>query len=182
MSTSTWDSDWTTNYTGVGSNSLSGRLLRRYWHPVLLSSELLPRMLREVELLGQSLVLFRLLDGRLGVLPEHCPHRGASLKYGFIEQDGIRCAYHGWKFSCEGTNIETPFGPPHRTESTNSWSARAYECGGIIFICLAPEPAGAAPPRWDILLTGSDEIVVQRHEESFAKQCWDRYRHPRPYS
>lgn len=165
MRTCEWDAAWTANYTGVGSDAAAGRLLRRYWHPVLLSSEVQPRTLRKIELLGDHLVVFRLADNQLGVLPEHCRHRGASLAYGFIEPDGIRCGYHGWKFSCVGETLETPFGG-QAFEGENrriDWAGRAYECGGVVFVCLNPDPADPVNPSWDLLLSGADEIVVQRH-------------------
>src|SRR5688500_4240841 len=85
--TSERDSAWTLAYTGVALNSPSVKLLRRYWHPMLLSNEVLPRSLTRIELLGETFVVFRLADGQLGLVPEHCPHRGASLAYGFIESD-----------------------------------------------------------------------------------------------
>jgi 5,5'-dehydrodivanillate O-demethylase oxygenase subunit len=169
MSASKWDAEWTAKYTGVTRHSSSGKLLRKYWHPVLLSSEVAPRALRSIQLMGEHFIVFRLPDNRLGVLPENCIHRGASLIYGFIEPDGLRCSYHGWKFSCEGEVLETPFGG-YGLDGTNkkqrSWHGRVYECGGIIFVCLDPQVDADIVylPLWDLLLTGSDEVVVQRHD------------------
>ncbi len=162
-----WDSDWTSKYTSVSRQSKSGKLLRSYWHPILLSSEVPSRTQHKVELLGESLIIFRLANGRLGVLPEHCPHRGASLAYGFIEQEGIRCAYHGWKFSIDGSLLEAPFGNCLLNETCKAetvWKGKAYEVGGIIFVCLTPDDNDLNLPKWDLLLSGTDEIVVQRHE------------------
>lgn len=160
------DANWTAQYAGVGAHSASGRLLRRYWHPVLLSSEIPPRMLRSIQLLGEELVVFRLADGRLGVMPEHCRHRGASLAYGFVDADGIRCAYHGWKYSPTGELLETPFGGPigrQHEAVAQIRTCKAYECGGIVFVCLDPENDISGLPNWDLLMTGADELVVQRH-------------------
>jgi 5,5'-dehydrodivanillate O-demethylase oxygenase subunit len=162
-----WSTEWTDQYANVKRGSLSGTLLRKYWHPILLSSELPPRSSRLIRLLGDEILLFRLEEGDLGVIPAHCPHRGASLAYGFIERDGIRCAYHGWKFRRDGTLMEAPFGScslDTGKEITLEWRGIAYECGGVIFVCLDPVKGGVPNPNWDILLTGSEEIVVQRHE------------------
>src|SRR4051812_47925706 len=85
--------------TRVGPGTPAGDLLRRYWHPICPAAELTAdKPKKKIRLLGEDLVLFRDGSGRLGLLPEQCPHRNASLYYGFVEQDGIRCPYHGWKF------------------------------------------------------------------------------------
>ncbi len=98
--------------TQVGPGTPAGELLRRYWHPIAAAGEVTAEQpKRRVRVLGEDLVLFRDGAGRLGLLEEHCPHRSASLYYGFIEEDGLRCAYHGWKFDCEGACLEMPFEP-----------------------------------------------------------------------
>ena len=74
-----------------------------------------------VRLLGEDLVVFRSQAGELGVLEEHCPHRRASLRYGCVEADGIRCAYHGWKFSPAGRCLEIPMGPASTRGARARW-------------------------------------------------------------
>jgi len=100
----------------VGAGTAMGTAMRRYWLPALLSSELPTPDCepRRVQLLGESFVAFRDTDGRVGLLNEQCCHRGASLLLGRVENCGIRCIYHGWKFAVDGTVIETPSGrnPP----------------------------------------------------------------------
>ena len=83
--------------TRVGPGTPCGEYLRRFWQPVILSSELgeLPRRLR---ILGEDLVAFRDKSGAIGLLELHCPHRGTSLEFGLIGDKGIRCCYHGWLF------------------------------------------------------------------------------------
>ena len=67
--------------THVGPGTPGGEYLRRFWHPVALTSEAseLPRLIR---VLGEDLVLFRDSSDRFGLLHRHCPHRGASLEFG----------------------------------------------------------------------------------------------------
>jgi len=88
-----------------------GAVLRRYWLP-LMDSRSLEGSPRRVRLLGEDLVAFRDAGGRVGLLAEACPHRRASLFFGRIEENGIRCVYHGWKFDTEGRCVETPTEPP----------------------------------------------------------------------
>src|SRR5687768_7061315 len=95
--------------TRVGPGTPCGELMRRYWHPVCATAELTPeRPKKRVRLLGEDLVVFRLADGRYGLVEEHCRHRGVSLAYGFCEKEGIRCAYHGWLYDVNGRCLEQP--------------------------------------------------------------------------
>ena len=94
----------------VGPGTRAGELLRRYWHPVARGDEAtdLPVVVR---LLGEDLVLFRDLQGRAGLVVPRCCHRGTSLLYGKVENDGIRCCYHGWLFDGEGNCLDQPCEP-----------------------------------------------------------------------
>jgi 5,5'-dehydrodivanillate O-demethylase len=130
-----------------------GGLLRRYWLPIAASCELPAGSVRSVRLLGEDLVVFRSLAGELGVLEEHCPHRRASLRYGTVEADGIRCAYHGWKLSPAGRCLEIPHGPrsPEALEQAAATAYRAEELSGLVFAYLGPEPAPLLP-RFDLFV------------------------------
>ena len=93
----------------VAKGTPMGELMRRYWLPALVSSELEPdgdpvRLM----LLGEKLLAFRDSDGRIGVIDHVCPHRCASLFYGRNEEGGIRCVYHGWKFDVAGNCLDMP--------------------------------------------------------------------------
>ncbi|MGH2365716.1 MAG: Rieske 2Fe-2S domain-containing protein, partial [Chloroflexota bacterium] len=87
----------------VGPGTPMGALMREYWVPALLSSELRPDgdPLR-VLLLGEQLIAFRDTNGQVGLVANACPHRGASLFFGRNEECGLRCVYHGWKFDVTG--------------------------------------------------------------------------------
>jgi 5,5'-dehydrodivanillate O-demethylase len=86
-----------------------GKFLRRYWHPVAGSSELDQNPIKPLRILGEDLVLFKTKAGAFGLMPSRCHHRGADLSFGFVEEDGIRCCYHGWKYDYLGTCIDRPF-------------------------------------------------------------------------
>src|SRR3984957_14695826 len=96
--------------TEVRRGTPMGELLRRYWHPVGLAADAAD-IPRKVRALGEDLVLFRDRHGRTGLLHARCCHRGTTLYYGKVEEDGIRCCYHGWKFSPEGRCLEQPCEP-----------------------------------------------------------------------
>src|ERR687897_461784 len=103
--------------TQVGPGTPIGTLMRRYWIPALLSEEIsLPDCPPvRVRLLGEDLVSFRDSQGRVGLLDEHCSHRGTSLFFGRNEECGLRCIYHGWKYNIEGQVLDTPAEPASST-------------------------------------------------------------------
>jgi phenylpropionate dioxygenase-like ring-hydroxylating dioxygenase large terminal subunit len=94
--------------TRVGKGTPMGELMRRYWHPIAPAAELdaNPMRTKEVRLLGEDLVLFRDRGGRLALLDRFCSHRRVNLAMGMVEDDGIRCPYHGWEFGIDGTCVE----------------------------------------------------------------------------
>lgn len=134
--------------TRVGSETPAGQLLRRYWQPVALVDELAgPRPLRAVKLMGQDFVVFRDERGRLGMLDRDCPHRGADLAFGRLEDGGLRCLLHGWLFDVEGNCLQTP---AERAGSRLASCIRqgAYpvvEKSGILFAYIGPGEPPAFP-------------------------------------
>ncbi len=133
--------------TQVGRGTPGGDLLRRYWFPVAIVQDLTEAApTKFVRLLGEDLVLFKDKSGRVGLLADHCSHRGASLLYGRVEERGIACAYHGWLYDCEGNILETP---PERNDAImNSVKHTAYPVQmfcGMYWAYLGPEPAPVIP-------------------------------------
>jgi len=138
----------------VGPGTPMGELLRRYWHPVAATSQLATHGTRPVRLLGENLVLYRDRQGKLGLVGERCPHRRAGMVFGIPEQDGLRCAYHGWMFNADGKCIEQPYEQTEDPGSTfkDRVTITAYpveELAGLIFAYLGPQPAPLLP-RWDV--------------------------------
>ncbi|HEX9743488.1 MAG TPA: Rieske 2Fe-2S domain-containing protein, partial [Nitrospiraceae bacterium] len=134
--------------TSVGPGTPAGELLRRYWQPIAASAELTDeKPIRRVRLLGENLVLYRDTTGRHGLVAEQCPHRRASLAYGRVDDEGIRCPYHGWKYDSTGRCLETPAelkGSTLRTKIRTT-AYPVQKLGGILFTYMGPEPAPALP-------------------------------------
>jgi phenylpropionate dioxygenase-like ring-hydroxylating dioxygenase large terminal subunit len=122
-----------------------GELLRQYWQPVAISEELASndqpgeRPLKAIKVLGQDLVLFRDEDGRLGLIDRDCPHRGADLAFGRLEDGGVRCPFHGWLFDVNGACLETP-AEPKGSSFCKRIKQRAYPVREV----GAPSSAGSA--------------------------------------
>jgi phthalate 4,5-dioxygenase oxygenase subunit len=126
----------------VGPGTPLGRMLRRYWHPIAMSTQLPepdgPPF--RAKLLGERFVVFRDTAGKVGVLDEACPHRRVSLALGRNEEGGLRCIYHGWKFAVDGTILETPNHDDCRLRER--LKAPAYpvrEQSGLIWTYIGPK-------------------------------------------
>jgi len=69
----------------VGPKAPCGEYLRRYWHPVALSSDV-SEIPKEIRILGEDLVIFKTTKNNIGLVHKNCPHRRASLAYGKTEE------------------------------------------------------------------------------------------------
>jgi phenylpropionate dioxygenase-like ring-hydroxylating dioxygenase large terminal subunit len=144
-----------------------GKLMRRYWVPVLSSSEISepdgPQV--RVKILGEPLLAFRDTEGRPALIDEHCAHRGASLFFGRNEESGIRCSYHGWKFDINGQCVELPSVPALAPKM----SIKAYPCierGGLVWAYMGPKDKQPAPPELEWCgLPESHRFVSKRLQE-----------------
>jgi 5,5'-dehydrodivanillate O-demethylase len=140
--------------TQVGRGTPCGELLRRYWHPVAAAAELSDdKPIHRVKILGEELVVYRDQQGKYGLVGEHCPHRLASLAYGRVDEEGIRCPYHGWKFDGAGRCLEQPAEPADSTfkDRIKHVAYPVEYLGGLIYAYLGPAPVPLLP-RWDVLV------------------------------
>ena len=150
----------------VGPGTPSGELLRRYWHPIARCEEA-TAIPRNVRVLGEDLVLYRSLDGTPGLMYPRCCHRGTTLYYGRVENDGIRCPYHGWLFAADGMCLDQPCEPDrgrNRDRYRQPWYP-VVEYHGLVFAYLGPADKQPVFPRYDIFeeLDESEEIVIIDH-------------------
>ena len=136
------------------SKTPTGEYLRRYWHPVALTSEV-SEVPKEIRILGEDLVIFKTTKGNIGLVHKACPHRRASMVYGKIEERGIRCCYHGWLFSPEGKILETPGEDPNSKQAAKlreTFKLGAYpiiEFNGLVFSYLGPMDKIPEFPHYD---------------------------------
>jgi 5,5'-dehydrodivanillate O-demethylase len=137
--------------TRVGPGTPMGELLRRYWYPVAFVKDLDEWPIKKVRLLGEDLALWKTPQGGYGIMQERCPHRHASMVYGVVEEEGLRCGYHGWLFDCEGACIDQPAEPDKSTfkDKITAFAGDAQALGGLIFAYIGPDPAPELP-RFDV--------------------------------
>src|SRR5262245_1376867 len=157
--------------THIGAGTPMGDTMRRYWIPALLAWELpepdCPPV--RVKLLGEELVAFRDTEGRVGLLGEFCPHRGASLFFGRNEECGLRCAYHGWKFDVGGRCVDMMNEPEelsfkHKIRQT---SYPTVEHGGLIWAYLGPAGLEPPPPKF----AWTQAPATHRHVSKVNQEC-----------
>jgi phthalate 4,5-dioxygenase oxygenase subunit len=149
----------------VGPGTPMGNMMRRYWHPVCTSAQLPVRdsVPLRVRLLGEDYVAFRDSEGKVGVLEELCMHRGASLALGRVEEGGIRCLYHGWKFDVTGGVMETPnHDDPKYRDRMRAPAFPVREEGGIVWAYVGPKELEPAFSRYAFMDAEPDHRVVLR--------------------
>ena len=154
----------------VGPGTPVGNLMREYWIPAMLSSELASPDSDPVRimLLGEQLIAFRDTAGQVGLLPNLCPHRGASLFFGRNEEQGLRCVYHGWKFDVTGHCIDMPNEPPESNFKSRI-KATAYPCaerGGVVWAYLGPKEVPPSLPSLpgNMFDEGEYEVTAAQRE------------------
>ncbi|MEO6151802.1 MAG: Rieske 2Fe-2S domain-containing protein [Croceibacterium sp.] len=150
--------------TRVEGSAPMGAMLREYWVPACRSAKLAADGSPErVRLFGENFVAFRVTDGRVGFMQEACPHRCASLALARNEDNGLRCVFHGWKFSVEGKCVDAPTEPRAQRErfadSVPVRSHPVHEAGGLVWVYMG---AAATPPRFpDYEFTSLPDSHVQ---------------------
>jgi len=152
--------------TRTSAGTPMGDLMRRYWIPALLSEEIpapdCPPV--RVRILSEKLVAYRDSQGKVGLLGEHCLHRGTSLFFGRNEECGLRCIYHGWKFDKDGNVLDTP-AEPAGNDFKSKLKHVAYptmEAAGMVFAYLGPRDKMPLFPNYEWAQLPQDQTYVTK--------------------
>lgn len=154
--------------TEVGPGTPMGELLRRHWHPVAAVDQFSAEPKRAIRVLGEDLVLYRMPTGEYGVIERHCPHRRADFVNGYVEDDGIRCSYHGWKFDSTGQCVQQPY-EEQAADGTRfrdricAVSYKAEARYGLVWVYMGP---GQPPliPAWEPFTVENCYAQIVFHE------------------
>lgn len=57
---------------------------------------------------GEKMVFYRGKENRVYAVEDFCPHRGAPLSLGFVEDGNLVCGYHGLVMGCDGKTVAMP--------------------------------------------------------------------------
>jgi phenylpropionate dioxygenase-like ring-hydroxylating dioxygenase large terminal subunit len=152
--------------TRVGPGTLMGDFMRRYWIPVVESSEVeAGGRPKRVRLLGEDLVVYRSPGGRAALVSELCAHRRASLYFARNEEQGLRCVYHGWQYAPDGRCVDQPNERPE-SSFADKVCLPAYPCaerGGVVWTYMGP---GSAPELPDL------EWAMVPASQRFVSKFW----------
>jgi phenylpropionate dioxygenase-like ring-hydroxylating dioxygenase large terminal subunit len=94
--------------------------------------------------LGRELALYRGHDGKVRALEAYCPHMGAHLAEGKVEDNELRCFFHHWKFNGQGKLTDIPCQRPLQKKC----SLESYPCAekyGLIWIWTGTEAKSEIP-------------------------------------
>ncbi|OCT66861.1 cholesterol 7-desaturase nvd-like [Xenopus laevis] len=152
------------------------------WYRALDSHLLPPGTLLDCSLLGEQLVVYRTLEGKVYVLEAYCPHLGANLAVGGkVVGDCIECPFHGWQFRGEdGKCTRIPYAekvPDFAKIKTRP----SCELNGMVFVwyhCDAIEPTWSVPEQEEItkkewVYHGRTEHYVNAHIEEIPENAAD---------
>jgi vanillate O-demethylase monooxygenase subunit len=120
--------------------AVDGSWVRNAWYVAGWSHDLVPGRIEARLIVEQPLALYRKRNGEVVALEDRCCHRFAPLSMGRLEQDDLRCMYHGLKFAPDGRCIEIP-GQKLIPQSACVRRYPAVERGGWIWTWMGDEAA-----------------------------------------
>jgi 5,5'-dehydrodivanillate O-demethylase oxygenase subunit len=129
------------DFVHTGPDTLAGRYLRTFWQPVYRAEELAPGRAIPIRIMGEDFTLYRGESGRAQVVAFRCAHRGTQLSVGWVEDDCIRCRYHGWMYDASGQCVEQPGEDPASAARVSIRSYPTEEYLGLTFAYLGDGPA-----------------------------------------
>lgn len=139
------------DFEHTGPDTLVGRYLRTFWHPVYIAEQLQPGWAVPIKIMNEQLTLYRGESGTPHLVDFRCAHRGTQLSAGWVEDDCIRCRYHGWMFDGSGQCVDQPLEKPSFADRIRIRSYPVEEYLGLIFAYLGEAKAPPLPryPRME---------------------------------
>lgn len=138
----------------TGPGTLAGRYMRQFWQPVAVAHEVVAGRAKPIVVMNEELALWRSESGVHQLISNRCPHRGTLLHTGYVEDDCLRCRYHGWSFDGDGACVDAP--AEHERFSAGR-SVVAYPTQEYLGLVFAYMGEGEPPPlpRYDDLTAGA---------------------------
>jgi len=130
------------DFAHTGPGTLAGQLMRRFWQPVHVATDLPPGHARPIRIMGEDYTLYRGESGEPHLVASRCAHRGTQLSTGWVEGDCIRCFYHGWKYDGAGQCVEQPAEDVAFASKVRIGSYPVREYLGLVFAYLGVAERG----------------------------------------
>ncbi len=152
--------------TQTGPGTVMGNFFRSYWLPAMLASELPENDCPPVrlKLLGERLLAVRDSEGNYGLIDEFCAHRGVSLWFGRVEEGGIRCPYHGWKYDVTGQCTEVPSEPAENgyCKKIKLTGYKLIKVGDVLWTYMGPPDQEPPPPAWEFATVPAEQSFTSK--------------------
>jgi 5,5'-dehydrodivanillate O-demethylase len=155
----------------VGPGTPAGRYMRRFWLPVFRARDLKEGQAKPLEILGEKFTIYRGQDGLPHVVSFRCPHRGTQLSLGWVENDTLRCRYHGWRYDATGQCLEQPNEDRPFCEKVKMPVYPTRDYVGLIFVYLG---AGEPPPFRHYPDFDRPGVIVADPPEILPCTFWNR--------
>ena len=123
-----------------------GIFMRQFWHAVCRSQDLPVGDAKPIRIMSEDFAIYRGESGTPQVIAYRCPHRGAPMHLGLVEDDSIRCVYHGWKFDCSGQCVEQPAEEPAFARKVRIGIRPTREYLGLVFAYFGEGEPPPFPP------------------------------------
>lgn len=169
------------------SQTLSKKLFLPGWFPILLGSDLVTGGKPKGAIVQSTpLVLRRVKSGAVKAYYDVCPHRGVPLSEGFVENDKLRCPYHGWAFNAGGDCVDIP-GLVDQTEITKATKpicltpVLVEERNGVVWVNLEADSKTKLPIEADnkkrYFFKGQFSVGLEDLIENFSDPVHTRFVH-----
>lgn len=161
---SAWEPDRMASLAETSAHTPMGKVLRKFWHPIAISSSVADGKAKAVRLLGEDLALYRGQSGAAHLVANRCAHRLTKLHTGWVEGEQLRCMYHGWKYDATGQCVERPAERPGSEAGIRIKAYPVHEYCGLIFAWLGQ----GEPPAFDLprkaIFERNDVLLFRRQE------------------
>jgi 5,5'-dehydrodivanillate O-demethylase len=137
---------WDPRLAETGPGTPGGIFLRQFWHAIGRSEDLPPGRAVPIRIMSEDYTLFRGHSGKAQVMAYRCAHRGAQLFLGWVEDDCLRCVYHGWKYDQAGQCVEAPAEIPGFERKVRVPVFPTREAFGLIYAYFGPGEPPEFPP------------------------------------
>jgi 5,5'-dehydrodivanillate O-demethylase len=153
------------DFVHTGPGTLAGRYLRTFWQPVFRAQDLRPGRAFPLRIMNEDFTIYRGQSGTPHVVGPRCAHRRTQLSVGWVEEDCIRCLYHGWKYDGSGQCVEQPAESQSFARDVRIASYPTLEYLDLIFAYLGEGEAPELPRYPELEAEGVLEV------ETFVRAC-----------
>lgn len=140
-------------------------MIKNQWYAVLSSGALKKGKVVAARRFGENLIFIRSKDGQIGCFDHLCAHRKASLSKGWIENEHLKCPFHGIEYDINGKCVYVPSDGKAATLDYARFHLKSYpvrEIGDIIFVWYGGGEPDGEPNSFEII---TDKSYAYDHME-----------------